>query len=494
MFERKVAACNTKASKSKSKGPSPADQTINYPPHPPTTWIQSTPQDGSSMPMSAATDSPSAEIWIVNETSGSLLSPASLSPMSEPSTWSPNETPPYTPRDATSATSLTSESDSWTSSKNSKLTAIPTLATATACKETRTATDETGPTHLAARDAPATPTTQAEVSNPASAESSGLSKDSGESVTCRIPIETNTTNSSTDSCKTPVAPLNEVVITMEDDEELKLVLVSSNECSSGEILYTSGNSVTKDSMDVIGNVSGRDNDGKSLVGSEYESSSGELIYSSEHTKMNSMTDVDQTVTSCEVPCAGEPPLPPSPIAPPKASTELRRGKHSSAIQSDLNSSRNKTRQTQSVTRSMLRKRSNDTSYPIKIFKNEIALNAREKCARPRFHVPMALFRLAFPCVELRMLPLLYLELISKTAFFTIRKRLTTTVTTVKIMSLWYKMWFTASDIESSHCLTMEIQCGVIKITTRSWVSCKFFKTRQPRSCLIYHQEVHQPRH
>ena len=435
MFERKVAACNTKASKSKSKGPSPADQTINYPPHPRTTWIESTPQDGSSMPMSAATDSPSAEIWIVNETSGSLLSPASLSPMSEPSTWSPNETPPYTPRDATSATSLTSESNSWTSSKNSKLTAIPTLVTAIAC-------NETGPTHLAARDAPATPTTQAEVSNPASAESSGLSKDSGELVTCRIPIETNTTNSSTDSCKTPVAPLNEVVITMEDDEELKLVLVSSNECSSGEILYTSGNSVTKDSMDVNGNVSGRDNEGKSLVGSEYESSSGELIYSSEHTKMNSMTDVDQTVTSCAVPCAGEPPLPPSPVAPPKASTELRRGKHSSAIQSDLNSSRNKTRQTQSVTCSMLRKRSNDTSYPIKIFKNEIALNARGKCARPRFHVPMALFRLAFPCVELRMLPLLYLELISKTTFFTIRKTSKLSegdVTTVKIMSLCYKM-------------------------------------------------------
>lgn len=442
IFERKVAACQTKASKSKSKGSSPADQTINFPPHPATTWTESTPRDGSSMPMSAATDSPSVEVWIVNETSGSLLSPASLSPMSEPSTWSPNETPSYTPRDATSATSLTSESDSWTSSKNSKLTAIPTLATATACEETWTATDETGSTHLAARDAPATHTTQAEVSTSASAESSSLSKDSGESVTYRIPIETNTTNSSTDSCKTPVAPLNEVVITMEDDEEMKLVLVSSNECSSGEILYMSGNSVTKDSMDVNGNVPGRDYEGKSLVGSEYESSSGELIYSSEQTKMNSMTDVDKTVTSCAVPCAGGPPLPPSPIAPPKASTELRRGKHSSAIQSDLNSSRNKTRQTQSVTCSMLRKRTNDTSNPIKMFKNEIALNARKKCAQPRFHVSMTLFRVASPCVELHMLPLLYLELINKTTFFIIRKTSKLSeedVTTVEIMSPWYKM-------------------------------------------------------
>ena len=31
-------------------------------------------------------------------------------------------------------------------------------------------------------------------------------------------------------------------------------------------------------------------------------------------------------------------------------------------------------------------------------------------------------------------------------------------------------------------------------SARLRVSCKFFKTRQPRFCLIYHQEVYQPRH
>ena len=35
---------------------------------------------------------------------------------------------------------------------------------------------------------------------------------------------------------------------------------------------------------------------------------------------------------------------------------------------------------------------------------------------------------------------------------------------------------------------METLCGVTKITTRLWLSCKFFKTRQQRSCLICHQE------
>ena len=35
--------------------------------------------------------------------------------------------------------------------------------------------------------------------------------------------------------------------------------------------------------------------------------------------------------------------------------------------------------------------------------------------------------------------------------------------------------------------------GVTK-TTRLWLSCKFLKTKQPRACLIYHQEVHQLSH
>ena len=33
-----------------------------------------------------------------------------------------------------------------------------------------------------------------------------------------------------------------------------------------------------------------------------------------------------------------------------------------------------------------------------------------------------------------------------------------------------------------------------KLTTPLWASCKSFKTRQLRFCLVYHQEVHQPRH
>ena len=54
-------------------------------------------------------------------------------------------------------------------------------------------------------------------------------------------MQTGASNSSTESCKTPVAPLTEVVITIDDEEDSKWVLVSESECSSGEVIYPLGN-------------------------------------------------------------------------------------------------------------------------------------------------------------------------------------------------------------------------------------------------------------
>ena len=117
-----------------------------------------------------------------------------------------------------------------------------------------------------------------------------------------------------------------MVITVEHDEEVKLV-VSSNECSSGELLYTSENLTTKESPDVNVIVSEGDNEDKSLPGSEQEFSSGKLIYSSKQPN----EDTDKLGTSFVLPSAAEPPLAPPSITPPRASTELRRGKHASEM-------------------------------------------------------------------------------------------------------------------------------------------------------------------
>lgn len=118
-----------------------------------------------------------------------------------------------------------------------------------------------------------------------------------------------------------------MVITVEDDEEVKLAMVSSNECSSGELLYTSENLTTKESPDVNVIVSEGDNEDKSLPGSEQEFSSGKLIYSSEQPNK----DTDKLGTSFVLSSAAEPPLALPSITPPRASTELRRGKHASEM-------------------------------------------------------------------------------------------------------------------------------------------------------------------
>ena len=138
-------------------------------------------------------------------------------------------------------------------------------------------------------------------------------------------------NSSKESCKTPVAPLNEVVIDIEDDEEVKQEHVPSKNNSSSGVLYSSGaDSVTKVASDINGNTLEHDNGDESLLGSDSESPSGELIYQSSETqaKMDLMTDSDVKVKSSAVPFPPLPPMPPTQPSPPSTS---KRGKRASLI-------------------------------------------------------------------------------------------------------------------------------------------------------------------
>lgn len=307
IYEKKVTGGKNKAeskskSKSKPKASPQTGQSINYAAHTPA--IPSKGLQGLDLtPSSRSTGTPLAEEWTVNESFDSLYSavPSTGSPMSEPSIWTPNETPPSTPNNTPS---LTSESDSCTVSKES----FPKIKLETYFAAASGKT-------LTASDTKINPRLQAKTS----AESSCLSKGSGESV----PIESDKTNSS-ESCKTPVAPLNEVIITMEDDEEVKLVLVPSIECSSEEILMTDKRSKSKKTVITDGKVSSKnervsasslDSGEHYLLGSGQESSSGELIYSSEVPTIPDHAEV----TSCK------PPLPPPPMTPLTASSELRRG-------------------------------------------------------------------------------------------------------------------------------------------------------------------------
>ena len=172
-------------------------------------------EDIHSTPVYTAIGIPSGEVWINMEKSDSTL-PSSLSSTSvtsEPQVCSPNETAQSTPVKSCSAESVssppnssTSESDRLTCSKEPNIPpSIPPLETA----------DDLTP--VGGTGSPPT-----------------------------VALETGTTNSSTESCKTPVAPSSDVMITMEDDDELKWpLLVSENESSSAEMIYVREESTTE---------------------------------------------------------------------------------------------------------------------------------------------------------------------------------------------------------------------------------------------------------
>ena len=269
------------------------------------------------------------EVHFVDETIKPEAFTDCKSPMSEPS--APNETPMSTPVDHFSGTSLESEPlDSWKCNQHVGQNDKPTSASTSAHNsDDNEIAMETTPMPVLVPEEPVVPNMQANsvASTSTASEQSGLLKDSGGSVKCNNET-TNASNSSTESCKTPVAPLNEVIITMEDDVETKLVLVPSSECSSAELLSSSGSgSVSKAALDDDGNTMERKNEDKSLLSSEYESSSGEIIYSSEAqaVKMDYKADSDDGSHVESSPAA--PPLPPpKPPSPTKASTGVKREK------------------------------------------------------------------------------------------------------------------------------------------------------------------------
>ena len=143
--------------------------------------------------------------------------------------------------------------------------------------------------------------------------------------------DANSGNSSKESCKTPVAPLNEVVIDIEDDEDVKSEDVRSKNNSSSEVLYSSGaDSVTQVASDINGKTLEHDNGDESLLGSDSASPSGKRIYQSSVTqaKMDLMTDSGVKVKSSAVPFPPLPPMPPTQPSPPSTS---KRGKRASPI-------------------------------------------------------------------------------------------------------------------------------------------------------------------
>ncbi|XP_022800317.1 uncharacterized protein LOC111338153 [Stylophora pistillata] len=73
-------------------------------------------------------------------------------------------------------------------------------------------------------------------------------------LTSTVTTETGGSNSSSESCKTPVAVSNDVITTIDDDDDCKVPLLSSeNEGSSAEVIYVSMNHLTTEATGGDGN-------------------------------------------------------------------------------------------------------------------------------------------------------------------------------------------------------------------------------------------------
>ena len=264
IFEKKASGKKKKTSKrtpqSSSKNPkekSPDIQTTKSDTGAPTsrTLHIETEEGVCSTPVSTATGIPSGEVWTKMEASDSTPPPSlsSTSDTSEPPICSPSETPHSTPAKSCSAESLstppnltTSESDMLTCSKEPKTPpSTPPLETA----DDLTLPDETGSTPTEAKSTIVIVTSATVLSLSTPPMDVLSSSKNSEEPTKVVVLETGTTNSSTESCKTPVAPSSDV-ISMEDDEFKSPLLISENECSSAEMIYAREESASEMKIDI----------------------------------------------------------------------------------------------------------------------------------------------------------------------------------------------------------------------------------------------------
>ena len=301
--ERKAAGKKKKKSKHKSQSPpghstvTPADMQSNNTTGAPTFRTHNKEAtDGIPLtPVCTATGTPSKEVRINMEDSDSTLpeSLSSTSVRSELSINTPNVTPPSSPLESRSVESLTNvtplESRSVESLTNvtplesrSADTLTTFLKTSASQSDNMTCSnlppspvqsvdnltleDETGSTPVTAQSARVTDKSSKEVPNSNLTDSFSIPKDA-EEQTNPVAMETGATNSSNESCKTPVAPCSDIMITVEDDDESKSpLLISENESSSAEVIYARNESETDTIMDMDDKHGPRDETQEEMVG------------------------------------------------------------------------------------------------------------------------------------------------------------------------------------------------------------------------------------
>lgn len=136
--------------------------------------------------------------------------------------------------------------------------------------------------------------TESSLSPRPSSPSLSLLPTASDESTTSVSMASHGTSSSTESCKTPVAARNEVVITMDDHVDN---IIYPGDKSGSEVLNVVKDVDKESSKEQVVITMGTDNDRQSsnISYSESESSSGEMIFTSQESEMRNVTTEDVVI-------------------------------------------------------------------------------------------------------------------------------------------------------------------------------------------------------
>ena len=119
-----------------------------------------------------------------------------------------------------------------------------------------------------------------------------LQPTASDELTRAFSMATDSTSSSTESCKRPVAPRSEVVINMDDDDE---IIYTSGKMQDEDLSTVKDFDKETSREEVVIKMELGDGKDESLMMSESQASSGELIHMSENLGMHNVTTDDAIV-------------------------------------------------------------------------------------------------------------------------------------------------------------------------------------------------------
>ena len=226
--------------------------------------------------------------------------------------WTLTNTPKSTPLMAAPTVNDSPSTEVWTVDEIPESKSLDSLFATSTLSDSSTWTPVTSPHPLTIQSRPG-PSTSSELEIPESPLSPhpSTSKESlrptaSDELTRTFSMATDSTSSSAESCKRPVAPRNEVVITMNDDDE---IIYTSGKLHDEELSTVKDFDKETSREEVVIRMEHDDGKDESLMVSESKASSEKMFYTSENLEMNNVTTDDAVIDIMTSDDENEGPLP-----------------------------------------------------------------------------------------------------------------------------------------------------------------------------------------